>query len=358
MEISHHASLRDGCFQDHLTMSQLGGLAMTLTIRDHTRAYARKSDLLGALSFLGTLAVYGAALGLGAAMIEAPLICAGLVVILAFASVRLYVLQHDCGHYALFEARWLNDLAGHVLSVASLTPYRVMQYNHNLHHAYLGNLDHRETTEVHTMTLAEWQAAPWWTRAGYRLYRNPAIMLTLGGIYAYFIAYRWPRNTKKVGPWGVVAHNIALAGYLTAIWWGLGWAGLMIWTLSAILAGVIGVFLVYLQHNFEDTYWDRKPDLDFRRATLEGSSSLDLGWLWDLGTGNIAYHDLHHFNPGIPSYRLRRCQRDLPEALRCHDVIRWPEAIASFRLKLWDEAQEKLVPFPRSTSGRAAVPAE
>ena len=134
-------------------------------------------------------------------------------------------------------------------------------------------------------------------------------------------------------------------------------AGLTIWALSAVLAGMIGVFLVYLQHNFEDTYWDRKPDLDFRRATLEGSSSLDLGWLWDLGTGNIAYHDLHHFNPGIPSYRPRQCQRDLPEDLKCHGVIRWPEAIASFRLKLWDEGQQKLVSFPVPT-GRAALPAE
>lgn len=331
---------------------------MISTIRDHTRAYTRKSDLLGGLSFFGTILVYVAALAFGAAMIDKPLICAALVVILAFASVRLYVLQHDCGHHALFHARRLNDLAGHVLSVPSLTPYRVMQYNHNLHHAYLGNLDHRETTEVYTMTLAEWQAAPWWRRAWYRLYRNPAIMLTLGGIYAYFIAYRWPRNTMKVGPWGVVAHNIALAGFLLAIWGALGWPGLLVWTLSAVLAGVIGVFLVYLQHNFEDTYWDRKPDLDFRRATLEGSSSLDLGWLWDLGTGNIAYHDLHHFNPAIPSYRLRRCQRELPEALRCHEVIRWPEAIASFRLKLWDEGQQKLVPFPRRASDRCPVPAE
>lgn len=328
-----------------------------MTIREHTRAYSAKSDRLGALSLLGTVIIYLAALILAAGQSDRPLICAALVVVLAFASVRLYVLQHDCGHHALFTSKRINDAAGHLLSVPSMTPYRVMQYNHNLHHAYLGNLDHRETTEVYTMTLSEWEQARWWTRLWYRLYRNPAIMLSLGGIYAYFLAYRWPRNTMKVGPWGVVAHNIALLGFLGAIWWGLGWAGLTIWALNAVLAGMIGVFLVYLQHNFEDTYWDRKPDLDFRRATLEGSSSLDLGWLWDLGTGNIAYHDLHHFNPGIPSYRLRQCQRDLPEDLKCHGVIRWPEAIASFRLKLWDEGQQKLVPFPVPTA-RAALPAE
>lgn len=329
-----------------------------MTIREFTRAFTAKSDLLGALSFFATLTVYFAALVIGALNVGNAALVALSIVVLAFASVRLYVLQHDCGHYALFATKPWNDLAGHVISVFSLTPYRVMQYNHNLHHAYLGNLDHRETTEVYTMTLREWQAAPWSRRLWYRLYRNPVLMLGLGGIYAYFIAYRWPHNTRKVGVAGVVAHNFALAVFIAGLWWLLGWPGVAVWAASAVLAGAIGVFLVYLQHNFEDTYWDRKPDLDFRRATLQGSSSLDLGWLWDLGTGNIAYHDLHHFNPGIPSYRLRRCQKDLPDALKCHDVIRWPEALASFRLKLWDEDCQKLVPFPPVQNGQGTVPAE
>ncbi|MRU16406.1 fatty acid desaturase [Roseovarius sp. A21] len=327
-------------------------------IKTHTRNFARKSDALGAFSLLGTFATYMAALWTGATYVTNPLIAIPMVVVLAFASVRLYVLQHDCGHYSLFATRRLNDWAGHLLSLPSLTPYRVMQYNHNLHHAYLGNLDHRETTEVYTMTLAEWQAAPWRRRLWYRLYRNPVLMLGLGGVYAYFIAYRWPVNTRKVGVLGVVLHNIAVLGYVATIWWAFGSAGLAIWAASAVLAGAIGVFLVYLQHNFEDTYWDRKPDLDFHKATLDGSSSLDLGWLWDLGTGNIAYHDLHHFNPGVPSYRLRACQKALPMHLRPHEPIRWPEALRAFRLKLWDEEAERLVPFPKSREDQHTVPAE
>jgi omega-6 fatty acid desaturase (delta-12 desaturase) len=330
------------------------------SLRAFLRPYTAKSDLRGALSFLVTLAVYAAALfgGAGLAGQGMWLAAAPLVVVLAFASVRLYVLQHDCGHYSLFATRWLNDAAGHVLSIFSLTPFRVMQYNHNLHHAYLGNLDHRETTEVYTMTLHEWQTAPWHRRLWYRIYRNPAVMLSLGGIVTYFFAYRWPRNTAQVGARGVIAHNLMLAGFVGLVWLTLGWAGVGVLALSAVIAGVIGVFLVYLQHNFEETYWDRKPDLDFRKATLVGSSSLDLGWLWDLGTGNIAYHDLHHFNPGIPSYNLRRCQNDLPEHLKSHDVIRWPEAINSFRLKLWDEEAERLVPFPTERQPRMAYRAQ
>ncbi|MEO1137865.1 MAG: fatty acid desaturase [Pseudomonadota bacterium] len=318
-----------------------------MTIRDYLKTYTHKSDAMGALSFLGTFAVYGASLVL--AILAWPMwwISVPLIVVLAFASVRLYVLQHDCGHHSLFATKWLNDVGGHILSVPSLTPFRVMQYNHNQHHAYLGNLEHRETTEVYTMTLREWQGAGLWTRIWYRTYRNPVVMLSLGGIYAYFIAYRWPKNTLKVGVPGVLAHNVALVGYVTVIWTAFGATGLGVLAASALLAGVIGVFLVYLQHNFEDTYWDRKPDLDFRKATLEGSSSLDLGHWWDIGTGNIAYHDLHHYNPQIPSYNLRHAQKNLPDELRVHDEIKWPEALASFRLKLWDEEREKLVPFPR-----------
>ncbi len=323
-----------------------------LTIREYTKQYARKSDLLGTLSLVGSFAVYFAALIIGATFLSTVWLSVPMIVILAFASVRLYVLQHDCGHYSLFHTRWWNDAAGYALSVVSLTPYRVMQYNHNLHHAHLGDLEHRETTEVFTMTLQEWQSATFWSRLAYRIYRNPLVMLSLGGIYAYFIAYRWPKNTRVVGVWGVLAHNAMVATYLWLVWALFGWAGLVVLGVSAVLAGVIGVFLVYLQHNFEDTYWDRKPDHQFQKATLEGSSSLDLGHWWDIGTGNIAYHDLHHFAPGIPSYRLRHCQNNLPEHLRTKDVIRWPEAIASFRLKLWDEESRKMVPYPAARAAK------
>lgn len=317
-----------------------------MDIREFTKQYSQKSNLIGGLSYLGTFAVYFAALSIGTAFVSMPLIALPMVVILAFASVRLYVLQHDCGHYALFDRKKWNDVAGYILSVFSLTPYRVMQFNHNQHHAHLGNLEHRESTEIYTMTVQEWSVASLWTKIWYSIYRNPVIMLGLGGFYTYFIAYRWPRNTRKVGVAGVLTHNALLMGYIALLITLGGWPAIWVWGASAVLAGVIGVFLVYLQHNFEDTYWDRKPDLDFRKATLIGSSSLNLGWLWDLGTGNIAYHDLHHFNPSIPSYRLRRCQKELPEALKFHDEIRWPDAIRAFRLKLWDEDNERLVPFP------------
>ena len=330
-----------------------------MDIRDYLKGYTGKDTGLAMASYFGTFAVFFAALYCGVQLVQAGLWpLAGLFcVIAAFGGVRLYVLQHDMGHHSFFAEKWQNDLAGYALSPFTLTPYRAMQYNHNMHHAYIGDLEHRETTEIHTMTLREWQQAGFWQRLYYRLYRNPLILLPVGGVFVYFLHYRWPKNTLKIGVWGVLAHNAMMFAWVGMLYFLAGWVGLAVLGVAAVLAAMIGVFMVYLQHNFEDTYWDRRPDLDFRQATLQGSSALDLGHLWDIGTGNIAYHDIHHFMPTIPSYRLRKCHHAMPEDFGMRR-IRWPEALRSFRLKLWDEEQERLVPFPPRVVAPSSVPAE
>ncbi|MEM9756669.1 MAG: fatty acid desaturase [Pseudomonadota bacterium] len=327
-------------------------------IRRFTRDWNRRDDRLASLSYFGTFAVYFATLWMAIQMWPNPWLVVPLIVINAFAGVRLYVLQHDTGHASLFSTKQLNDLAGHGLSVFTLTPYWIMRHNHNEHHSHLGNLDERDTTEIYTMTMREWEAAGFWTRLRYRLYRNPFLMIPIGGVFTYVFAYRWPKNTASVDPVGVILHNIGLVIWVSVIWWLAGWPGLIIYAGTVFVAACVGVFLVYLQHNFEDTWWDRKPDLNAARAALQGSSALDLGFWWDLGTGNIAYHDIHHFNANIPSYRLRKCHR----ALRQHyevQTIGWREAFRSFTLKLWDETEERLVPYPKSRVARSSLsPAE
>ncbi len=319
------------------------------TVREFTRPYCQRSNARAVRSCLATLAFYFLTLW---AAIDAALgglwaAAAGLIVLNAFGGVRLYVLQHDCGHASLFESRRLNDLAGYGLSTFTLTPFRAMQYNHNVHHAHIGDLDARDTGEIHTMTLREWENAPWHRRLAYRIYRNPLFLLPVGGLYTYLLRYRWPKNAMTVGLSEVMAQNAVLMAWLGLIWALAGVTGLWVWLATVFVAGMIGVFLVYLQHNFEDTYWDRRPDLSPRKAALVGASALDLGAVWDLATGNIAYHDIHHFNARIPSYNLRRCHLALRRELDA-PVIHWPAALASFRLKLWDETAGKLVPFPRS----------
>ncbi|MEQ8367931.1 MAG: fatty acid desaturase [Roseicyclus sp.] len=325
-------------------------------IRAFTRRWTARDDRIAWASYVGTFAVYFLTLWLAVQAWPIWWLVAPLVVINAFAGVRLYVLQHDCGHASLFSTKRLNDLAGQGLSVFTLTPYRVMQSNHNDHHSHLGNLDERDTTEIFTMTVAEWEAAGPWQRLWYRLYRNPFIMVPIGGLFTYVLAYRWPKNSARVGAMQVLAHNLALLAWVGLLYLLGGWPALTVYAGTVFVAGCIGVFLVYLQHNFEDTWWDRKPDLNPARAALQGSSALDLGWWWDLGTGNIAYHDIHHFNANIPSYRLRQCHRALRDQYEVQ-TIRWPEAIRSFTLRLWDEDQQRLVPFPRA-SRQQGVPSD
>jgi omega-6 fatty acid desaturase (delta-12 desaturase) len=267
-------------------------------------------------------------------------------VVFAFAAVRLYVLQHDCGHHSLFETRKQNEWAGQVLSPFTFAPFEVMKQNHNLHHSGIGNLEHRETGEIHTMTLREWNKAGFWDRLVYRLYRNPFILIPVGAAFTYFIRYRWPKNTVQFGVRGVLLHNLSVLVLLALIYAVAGWTGLGVFFGFSFLGGMMGVFLVYLQHNFEDTYWDRRPTLNPQVAALEGSSCLDFGHWFDVAVACITLHDIHHYNARIPSYRLRACHYNMPEefALR---RIKFPEAIAALNLKLWDEENRKLVPFPK-----------
>ena len=326
-----------------------------MTIREFTSAYTTKDNRLASLSYFGTFAVYFGTLQAAVAVADNLFLAAPLIVLNALAGVRLYVLQHDCGHNALFGSRWMNDLAGYGLSTFTLTPYRAMQYNHNMHHQHVGDLDERRAGEIHTMTLAEWHRATLAQRLWYRIYRNPVFLIPVGGLFTYVLRYRWPKSTLRVGVAGVMAHNAALLAWVGLIWALAGATGLWVYAATVFVAACVGVFLVYLQHNFEDTYWDRKPDHRLRDAVIQGSSALDLGWWFDLATGNIAYHDLHHDNPRIPSYRLRKCHRDA-RAVFDLPTIRWPEALRSFSLKLWDEDADRLVPFPpRRTDGPTPV---
>ncbi|HHB81566.1 MAG TPA: fatty acid desaturase, partial [Aliiroseovarius sp.] len=281
------------------------------SLRESARTYNRKSNALAALSYFANFAVYFLTLYLAIRFWDNWLVVVPTLILMAFAGVRLYVLQHDCGHLSLFATRKQNEWAGLVLSTFTFTPFKVMQYNHNMHHTYVGNLDARDTTEIFTMTLKEWKEASPWRRLYYRLYRNPFILIPVGAFWTYFFVYRWPKNTRKVGVAGVLVHDALLLGYMAVLFWLFGWTGVGVLLLSTFIGGMLGVFLVYLQHNFEHTYWDRKPDLDFVRATIQGSSCLEFGWVFDEAVANITKHDIHHFNASIPSYRLRQAHREL-----------------------------------------------
>ena len=316
-----------------------------MDLRTYTRQFTQKDNRLASLSYFGTFAVYFLSLWLAVTQVQTWYILIPAGVLHAFSAVRLYVLQHDCGHHSLFETRGQNELAGHGLSPFTFAPFEVMKQNHNLHHSGIGNLEHRETGEIHTMTLREWQAAGFRERLFYRLYRNPFILIPLGALFTYFIRYRWPKNTVRFGVKGVLLHNLSIVVFLTILYALAGTTGILVWLAFSLLGGMIGVFLVYLQHNFEDTYWDRRPDLDPQVAAIQGSSCLDFGWAFDLAVANITLHDVHHYNARIPSYRLRKCHHGMPADMAPRR-IGFVEAVAALNLKLWDEDSKRLVPFP------------
>lgn len=317
-----------------------------MDLRAYTRRFTEKDNRLAGLSYGATFAAYFASLWLAVVFVQSWYVLIPAGIVHAFSAVRLYVLQHDCGHHSLFETRLQNEVAGHVLSPFTFAPFEVMKQNHNLHHANVGNLAHRETGEIHTMTLREWQGAGGWQRLLYRLYRNPFVLIPAGALFTYFIRYRWPKNAMRFGPGAVLAHNLAIAAYLALLWYLAGMTGIAVWLGFSLLGGMLGVFLVYLQHNFEDTYWSRRPDLDPQAAALQGSSALDFGWWFDTAVACITLHDIHHFNARIPSYRLRKCHYGLAPEFAPRR-IGFREAVAALNLKLWDEDAGRLVPFPK-----------
>lgn len=319
-----------------------------MDLREHTRKFTEKDNRLAGLSLGTTFLCYFASLYLAIAYMHLWYVLIPAMVVHAFSAVRLYVLQHDFGHHAMFETKWQNEIAGHLVSPFTFAPFEVMKENHNLHHAAVGDLEHRETGEIYTMTLREWERAGPWERLFYRLYRNPFILIPVGALFTYFIRYRWPKNTTRFGVTGVILHNLSVIAWVALIWALSGWAGLGVYFAASMLGGMLGVFLVYLQHNFEDTYWNRRPDLDFRQAQLQGSSALDFGWWFDTAVACITLHDIHHYNSRIPSYRLRKCHYSLPPEFQMRR-IKFPEAVAALNLKLWDEEGGRLVPFPRAT---------
>ena len=323
-------------------------------LRHLTQAYARPDDRLAWLHLVLSLGLYAASLALGAwawgggHWLVAALATAGF----AGATIRLFGIQHDCGHLSYFASHRVNVACGVLLGAVTLNPYFAMRYNHNRHHAYIGDLDRMEAHEVLTWTVAQYRAAPWWARAGYRIYRSAPVIFVLGPLFILFLRYRWPKNAARTGLADIAVQN----GLMLAFWggvWSVGGAGALAFLLMAsAVTACVGVAIVYVGHNHEETYWASGPDRDFDEAALKGSSVIDLGPVFDFLTFNFAYHDLHHLNHRIPAYRLRACHRALSDHLSPTRLGLW-QALGCIRWKLWDEEAGRMVPF---SAARRPVP--
>jgi omega-6 fatty acid desaturase (delta-12 desaturase) len=262
--------------------------------------------------------------------------------------VRLFMIQHDCSHGAFFRRRLANDWVGRVIGVLTLTPYGFWQRTHAMHHATCGNLNRRGIGDIETLTVGEYRARSLAGRLRYRLYRHPLVMFVVGPAYLFILQHRLPVGLMRAGwrPWlSTMATNFAIAAIVATLIWLIGVkAFLLVHLPIALLAGTVGVWLFYVQHQFEHTLWDGELDWDLHVAALHGSSHYDLPMILRWFTANIGVHHVHHLCSRIPYYRLPRALRDHPE-LRGVGRVTLMRSIHCVRLVLWDETQRRLVSF-------------
>jgi omega-6 fatty acid desaturase (delta-12 desaturase) len=262
--------------------------------------------------------------------------------------VRLFMIQHDCGHGSFFRYRLANDWVGRFLGVLTLTPYDDWRRAHAVHHANSGHLDRRGVGDINTLTVREFQALTVWGQLSYRVYRNPLVMFGLGAAYQFFLRHRLPIGSIR-GSWhawtSTMATNLAIAIATATLIWFIGIGPFLLVQLPiGIFAGSVGVWLFYVQHQFEDTFWAHGREWNFHEASLRGSSYYDLPGILRWFTANIGVHHVHHLCSRIPYYRLPQTLRDNPN-LRSIGRLTLLESFRCVRLVLWDEGRGRLVSF-------------
>ncbi len=275
-------------------------------------------------------------------------LCLLLAVPAAGFLVRLFMIQHDCGHGSFFRRRAANDWVGRVIGVLTLTPYDFWRHSHALHHANSGNLDHRGFGDIDTLTVREFLALSRWRQLVYRLYRHPIVMFGFGPAYLFVLRHRLPggltRNHWNLCP-STMATNLAIAALAASMIWLIGVRPfLLVQAPITILAGSIGVWLFYVQHQFGDTFWAHDSGWNFHEAALHGSSHYDLPGVLRWFTANIGVHHVHHLCSRVPYYRLPRVLRDHPQ-LAVVGRLGLFQSLRCVRMVLWDERRQRLISF-------------
>jgi omega-6 fatty acid desaturase (delta-12 desaturase) len=275
-----------------------------------------------------------------------------LALVLAFPAagflMRLFIIQHDCGHGSFFKSQKANDLLGAVIGVASLTPYSYWRQTHAIHHSTSGNLTHRGYGDIDTKTLREYAAMSRWGRFKYRVYRSVPVMFIVGPSYHFLINHRIPVIIPpewKHERLSILLNDLVLAVILAVAAYTVGlWPFLQVQLPVSMVTASAGVWLFYIQHQFEGTYWRPDQNWDLAKASLEGSSYFELPAPLQWITGNIGFHHIHHLNSRIPNYNLPKAMKENPELQEVTKLTMW-DSFKCVTLALWDEEHQRLVGF-------------
>jgi omega-6 fatty acid desaturase (delta-12 desaturase) len=275
--------------------------------------------------------------------------------------VRIFIIQHDCGHGSFFKSRKANDYLGSACGLLTLTPYYYWRKSHAIHHATASNLEHRGIGDIYTMTVKEYLQQSQWGRLKYRLYRHPLFLLVLAPAFLFFVLYRFPHPDSK--SWkreraSVGWTNLAIAAAIALLSLTIGFkAFLLIQLPITLLAATLGTWLFFVQHQFEDTYWAKEGEWDYTLAALKGSSYYKLPRVLQWFTGNIGFHHIHHLSPRIPNYLLEKCHEENPLFQQVVVLTLWSSFKTIF-LSLWDEDQGRLISFGQLKSLRPPLEEE
>ena len=260
--------------------------------------------------------------------------------------IRIFIIFHDCGHGSFFRQSWLNKLIGIPLGLLVFTPFHRWHRDHKKHHETVGNLDNRGIGDVKTLTVEEYNNLSGWGRLKYRLYRHPLFLIAIAPILLFLIQHRIPKSYMNT-PQHIYLQlsNLAIAAAIFVLIWLIGFKAFILIQLPIIyIASVIGVWLFYVQHQFEDVVWVRSQDWDHKTLSLEGSSFFKLPRILQWFTGNIGFHHIHHLSPRIPNYKLPYCHYE-NEVFHSIKPVTLRSSLRTVRLKLWDEHRKRLISF-------------
>ncbi|PEC85468.1 fatty acid desaturase [Bacillus cereus] len=259
---------------------------------------------------------------------------------------RIFIIFHDCTHYSFFKSRRANRIVGTCMGVLTLFPFDQWGHEHAIHHATSGNLDKRGTGDIWTLTVDEYVAAPFRLRLAYRLYRNPFVMFGLGPIYVFLLKNRFNRKgARQKERMNTYLTNIIIIAVVAILCWAIGWQSfLLVHGTIFLIAGSVGIWLFYVQHTFEDSYFEEDKDWEYVKAAVEGSSFYKLPKILQFLTGNIGFHHVHHLSPRVPNYKLEEAHNNtLP--LKNVPTITLATSLRSLRFRLWDEKSNNFVTF-------------